>query len=122
MRLYFIFSSTLAKTLAEKKLTAFGMDCVPRISRAQVFDALSFMGNLSGYRAVVEASTILEGFSQVRSQQQEVAVWLVLLPLDRRKTWELSSGLLMIDRPFDDRPAVKEHVELMGAEFLEVNN
>ena len=46
----------LVKALAAKKITAFGMDCVPRISRAQVFDALSSMGNISGYRAVVEAS------------------------------------------------------------------
>ena len=46
----------LIKALAARKLTAFGMDCVPRISRAQVFDALSSMANISGYRAVVEAS------------------------------------------------------------------
>ena len=46
----------LIDTLAQRKLTAFGMDCVPRISRAQVFDALSSMSNISGYRAVVEAS------------------------------------------------------------------
>ena len=46
----------LIDELAKKNLTAFGMDCVPRISRAQVFDALSSMGNISGYRAVVEAS------------------------------------------------------------------
>merc|ERR1712013_604738 len=45
----------LVNALAAKKITAFGMDCVPRISRAQVFDALSSMGNISGYRAVVEA-------------------------------------------------------------------
>lgn len=32
------------------------MDCIPRISRAQVFDALSSMANISGYRAVVEAA------------------------------------------------------------------
>ena len=32
------------------------MDCVPRISRAQVFDALSSMANIAGYRAVVEAA------------------------------------------------------------------
>lgn len=32
------------------------MDCIPRISRAQVFDALSSMANIAGYRAVVEAS------------------------------------------------------------------
>ena len=46
----------LIEALGQRKLTAFGMDCVPRISRAQVFDALSSMGNISGYRAVVEAS------------------------------------------------------------------
>ena len=46
----------LIDELAKKNLTAFGMDCVPRISRAQVFDALSSMGNISGYRAVVEAA------------------------------------------------------------------
>ena len=34
--------------MAKQKITAFGMDCVPRISRAQVFDALSSMGNISG--------------------------------------------------------------------------
>lgn len=32
------------------------MDCIPRITRAQVFDALSSMANVSGYRAVVEAA------------------------------------------------------------------
>ena len=32
------------------------MDCIPRISRAQVFDALSSMANIAGYRAVVEAA------------------------------------------------------------------
>jgi NAD(P) transhydrogenase len=32
------------------------MDCIPRISRAQVFDALSSMSNVSGYRAVIEAA------------------------------------------------------------------
>ncbi len=49
-------NQALIDELAKKKLTAFGMDCVPRISRAQVFDALSSMSNISGYRAVVEAS------------------------------------------------------------------
>lgn len=32
------------------------MDCVPRISRAQAFDALSSMANVAGYRAVIEAA------------------------------------------------------------------
>lgn len=42
--------------LAKKQMTAFAMDCIPRISRAQVFDALSSMANIAGYRSVVEAA------------------------------------------------------------------
>jgi NAD(P) transhydrogenase len=41
--------------LAKRKATVFAMDCVPRISRAQVFDALSSMANIAGYKAVLEA-------------------------------------------------------------------
>lgn len=40
----------LVEQLAQKKATVFGMDCVPRISRAQVFDALSSMSNIAGYK------------------------------------------------------------------------
>merc|ERR1711963_1024332 len=76
----------LIKALAGRKLTAFGMDCVPRISRAQVFDALSSMANISGYRAAVGQA----------------------------------KNMGAIVRAFDVRPAVKEQVESMGAEFLEV--
>lgn len=46
----------LLNHLAKKNINAFAMDCIPRISRAQVFDALSSMANISGYRAVIEAA------------------------------------------------------------------
>ena len=46
----------IVKQLAARKATVFGMECVPRISRAQVFDALSSMANISGYKAVVLAA------------------------------------------------------------------
>lgn len=46
----------LVDQLTKKNLTVFGMDCVPRISRAQVFDALSSMANIAGYKAVVLAA------------------------------------------------------------------
>lgn len=38
------------------------MDCIPRISRAQVFDALSSMANVAGYRAVIEAANYFPRF------------------------------------------------------------
>ena len=46
----------LVQKLAEQKLTSFAVDCIPRISRAQSFDALSSMANIAGYKAVVEAA------------------------------------------------------------------
>ena len=46
----------LLALLAARGTTLFGMDCVPRISRAQVYDALSSMANISGYKAVIEAA------------------------------------------------------------------
>ena len=47
----------LVKQLQEQKATAFAMDCIPRtLSRGQTYDALSSQANISGYRAVLEAS------------------------------------------------------------------
>lgn len=54
--LYPAQNKDLINHLSKKKINAFAMDCIPRISRAQVFDALSSMANISGYRAVVEAA------------------------------------------------------------------
>jgi NAD(P) transhydrogenase len=50
-------NSTLVEQLQKQKATVFAMDCIPRtLSRGQTFDALSSQANISGYRAVIEAS------------------------------------------------------------------
>ena len=54
--LYPAQNPALVEQLNNAKLTTFAMDKVPRISRAQVFDALSSMANISGYKAVIEAA------------------------------------------------------------------
>lgn len=54
--LYPAQNKALLDELSQRKLTVFAMDCIPRISRAQVFDALSSMANIAGYKAVVEAA------------------------------------------------------------------
>ena len=51
--LYPAQNKNLIDLLAKKNVTSFAMDCVPRISRAQVFDALSSMANIAGYKAVL---------------------------------------------------------------------
>lgn len=54
--LYPAQNKALIDELAKKELTVFSMDSIPRVSRAQVFDALSSMANIAGYKAVVEAA------------------------------------------------------------------
>lgn len=54
--LYPAQNKELIDQLAKKDLTVFAMDAIPRVSRAQVFDALSSMANIAGYKAVIEAA------------------------------------------------------------------
>merc|ERR1711887_54986 len=114
----------LIKALADKKMTAFGMDCVPRISRAQVFDALSSMGNISGYRAVVEASNhfgrFFTGQITAAGKVPPANVLVIGGGVAGLAAVGQAKNMGAIVRAFDVRPAVKEQVESMGAEFLQV--
>merc|ERR1712012_264488 len=115
----------LVSALAAKKITAFGMDCVPRISRAQVFDALSSMGNISGYRAVVEASNHFGRFftGQITAAGKVPPAKVLVIGGGVAGLAAVGQAKSMgaIVRAFDVRPDVKEQVESMGAEFLEVD-
>merc|ERR1712241_1139798 len=115
----------LIKALADRKLTAFGMDCVPRISRAQVFDALSSMANISGYRAVVEASNhfgrFFTGQITAAGKVPPAKVLVIGGGVAGLAAVGQAKNMGAIVRAFDVRPAVKEQVESMGAEFLEVD-
>merc|ERR1719295_2474535 len=114
----------LIDALAKKQLTAFGMDCVPRISRAQVFDALSSMANISGYRAVVEASNhfgrFFTGQITAAGKVPPAKVLVIGGGVAGLAAVGQAKNMGAIVRAFDVRPAVKEQVESMGAEFLEV--
>merc|ERR1711976_829658 len=115
----------LIKALATRNLTAFGMDCVPRISRAQVFDALSSMANISGYRAVVEASNYFGRFftGQITAAGKVPPAKVLVIGGGVAGLAAVGQAKNMgaIVRAFDVRPAVKEQVHSMGAEFLEVD-
>merc|ERR1712172_175532 len=114
----------LVKALAAKKITALGMDCVPRISRAQVFDALSSMGNISGYRAVVEASNhfgrFFTGQITAAGKVPPAKVLVIGGGVAGLAAVGQAKNMGAIVRCFDVRPAVKEQVKSMGGEFLEV--
>merc|ERR1712226_654475 len=115
----------LLDAMAKKQITAFGMDCVPRISRAQVFDALSSMGNISGYRAVVEASNhfgrFFTGQITAAGKVPPAKVLVIGGGVAGLAAMGQAKNMGAIVRGFDVRPDVKEQVESMGAEFLEVD-
>lgn len=123
--LYPAQNKELIDMLATKKITAFAMDCVPRISRAQVFDALSSMANIAGYRAVVEASNhfgrFFTGQITAAGKVPPAKVLVIGGGVAGLAAVGQAKNMGAIVRAFDTRAAVKEQVESFGAEFLEVN-
>lgn len=106
-------------------MSSLAMDSVPRISRAQVFDALSSMANIAGYRAVVEAANHFGRFftGQITAAGKVPPAKILVIGGGVAGLAAIGQAKNMgaIVRAFDTRAAVKEQVESMGAEFLEVN-
>jgi NAD(P) transhydrogenase len=101
------------------------MDCVPRISRAQGFDALSSMANISGYKAVIEAANHFGRFftGQITAAGKIPPCKVLVIGGGVAGLSAIGTARNMgaIVRAFDTRAAVKEQVQSMGAEFLELN-
>ncbi|SVB43984.1 uncharacterized protein METZ01_LOCUS196838 [marine metagenome] len=115
----------LLKKLSETKVTAIAMDSVPRISRAQKLDALSSMGNIAGYRAVVEAAQHFGRFftGQITAAGKIPPAKVMVIGAGVAGLAAIGAAKSMgaIVRAFDTRPEVKEQVESMNAEFLELD-
>ena len=116
--------STL-KMFAGQNKNLIAMDAVPRITRAQKLDALSSMANISGYRAVIEAATefgrFFTGQITAAGKVPPAKVMVIGAGVAGLAALGAAKGLGAIVRAFDTRPAVKEQVESMGAEFLELD-
>ena len=110
--------------LASRKINVLAMDSVPRISRAQKLDALSSMANIAGYRAVIEAANAFGRFftGQVTAAGKvpPAKVMVIGAGVAGLAALGAASSLGAIVRAFDTRPEVKEQVQSMGAEFLEL--
>ena len=114
----------LMKQLADQKITVLAMDSVPRISRAQKMDALSSMANIAGYRAIIEAA---EHFGRFFTGQITAAgkippakVMIIGAGVAGLSAIGTANGLGAIVRAFDTRPEVKDQIESLNAEFLEL--
>ncbi|MFE8069961.1 Re/Si-specific NAD(P)(+) transhydrogenase subunit alpha [Marinobacteraceae bacterium S3BR75-40.1] len=114
----------LLERFAKRKVTAFAIDSLPRISRAQRMDALSSMANIAGYRAVVEAANNFGRFftGQVTAAGKVPPAKVLVIGAGVAGLAAIGAANSMgaIVRAFDTRPEVREQVESMGAEFLEV--
>lgn len=115
----------LLNKLAERQATVLAMDAVPRISRAQKMDALSSMANIAGYRAVVEAANqfgrFFTGQITAAGKMPPAKVMVIGAGVAGLAAVGAAKGLGAIVRAFDTRLEVKEQVQSMGAEFLELN-
>lgn len=115
----------LLQKLAERQVTVMAMDSVPRISRAQSLDALSSMANIAGYRAIVEAAhefgRFFTGQITAAGKVPPAKVMVIGAGVAGLAAIGAAGSLGAIVRAFDTRPEVKEQVQSMGAEFLELD-
>ncbi|WP_144820829.1 Re/Si-specific NAD(P)(+) transhydrogenase subunit alpha [Marinobacter piscensis] len=115
----------LLKQLAARKITTFAIDSLPRISRAQKMDALSAMANIAGYRAVVEAANhfgrFFTGQVTAAGKVPPAKVMVIGAGVAGLAAVGAANSLGAIVRAFDTRLEVKEQIESMGAEFLQLD-
>jgi NAD(P) transhydrogenase subunit alpha len=112
----------MMKALAERGLTLFSMELMPRITRAQSMDALSSMATISGYKAVLLAANAAPRmFPMLMTAAGTVTAARVFVlgagvaGLQAIATARRLGGIV---DGYDVRPAVKEQVESLGARFV----
>ena len=115
----------LVDRLASRRATVLAMDQVPRITRAQKMDALSSMANIAGYRAVIEAASFFGRFftgqMTAAGKVPPAKVLVIGAGVAGLAAIGAARGLGAIVRAFDTRAEVREQIQSMGAEFLEVH-
>jgi H+-translocating NAD(P) transhydrogenase subunit alpha len=115
----------LMKRLAERGITAFSMDAIPRIARAQALDVLSSMSSVAGYRAVLVAAISLPRFFPLLMTAAGTVTPARVLVLGAGvaglQAIATARRLGAVVEAFDTRPVVKEQVESLGAKFIDAS-
>ncbi len=110
--------------LAATGVTAFALDLIPRISRAQAMDALSSMATVAGYKAaLLAAGHLAKMFPLMMTAAGTIAPARVLVigaGVAGLQAIATARRLGAVVEAYDVRPAVKEQVESLGARFLEL--
>jgi NAD(P) transhydrogenase subunit alpha len=110
--------------LAHAGVTAFAMELLPRITRAQAMDVLSSQGNIAGYRAVIlaahEYGRFMPMLMTAAGTVKAARVLVLGAGVAGLQAIATAKRLGAVIEAFDVRPAVKEQVESLGAKFVEV--
>ncbi len=108
----------------QHKISAFSLELLPRISRAQSMDVLSSQSNLAGYRAVIEAvASIGKAVPMMMTAAGTIAPAKALIlgaGVAGLQAIATAKRLGAVVSAFDVRTAAKEQVESLGAKFIEV--
>ena len=116
----------VVEAIAAKGATAFAMEFVPRITRAQVMDALSSQANLAGYRAVIEVAEVYgRALPMMMTAAGTVAaakVFVMGAGVAGLQAIATARRLGAVVTATDVRPAAKEQVESLGAKFVAVED
>lgn len=115
-----------AAACAKAGVTAYALDYIPRISRAQSMDVLSSQSNLAGYRAVVEAGGIYgRAFPMMMTAAGTIApakIFIMGVGVAGLQAIATARRLGAVTTATDVRPATKEQVASLGAKFIAVEN
>src|SRR5947208_11694170 len=115
-------SPDLVERLAARRITSFGMEGIPRISRAQKMDALSSQANIAGYKAVLIAAESLPRFfpMMMTAAGTVFAARVLVMGAGVAGLQAIATARRLGAQVwgYDVRAAVKEQVESLGAKFL----
>lgn len=110
--------------LKAKQVSAFSMELIPRISRAQAMDALSSQASIAGYKAVLLGANILGKFFPMLTTAagtiRPSRVLVIGAGVAGLQAIATARRLGAIVEGYDVRPAVKEQVESLGAKFVDI--
>jgi len=120
-----LVDADLARALAERGVTAFSLDSIPRVTRAQPMDALSSQSTVAGYKAAILAAEHLGKFFPMLTTAAGTIPPAKILVLGAGvaglQAIATARRLGAVVSAFDVRPVVKEQVESLGATFLELD-
>ncbi|MEB3233365.1 MAG: Re/Si-specific NAD(P)(+) transhydrogenase subunit alpha [Leptolyngbyaceae bacterium] len=112
------------QAIAQKNVTAFSMELIPRTTRAQSMDALSSQASLAGYKAVLLAAAELPKFFPMLTTAagtiRPAKVFIMGAGVAGLQAIATARRLGAVVEAFDIRPEVKEQVLSLGAKFVEV--